>query len=323
MPPPPSIAAAADEVPLVDRAPVLAAAAFPDKVFTGIGLIIASTIFFCAGDIAAKSMTETMSAVQVAWLRYLVFCGLVVSMAFAAHGRAALGTPRPGLQVLRGLAVVISSVFFMFGLGHLQVAEATAINFISPVFITALSIPLLGERVGLHRWAASGVGFIGVMIIVQPGSGAFQTAALYPIGAALVWAIAAIATRVMSTERPETTLAWSAIVGLVFLTPMVMFDWRSLGLWEVSLAILTGVLSTVGHWLLIRGYRHGPASVLAPYSYVQLLFASLFGLVVFGVLPGFATIIGGVVIAASGLYTAHRERVRHRTDAGAATALRT
>ena len=124
------------------------------------------------------------------------------------------------------------------------------------------------------------------MIIVQPGSDAFQTAALYPVGAALVWAIAAIATRVMSRERPETTSAWSAIVGLVFLTPMVAFDWRSLGLWEVALALLTGVLSTVGHWLLIRGYRHGPASVLAPYSYVQLLFASLFGLVVFGVLPG-------------------------------------
>jgi len=321
MPPPPSIAAAVDDIAFVERSPAIAMPS--ERVFAGIGMILLSTIFFCAGDIAAKAMTERLPAVQVAWLRYVVFCGLVVSMVLAARGRAGLSTPRPGLQILRGLAVVISSVFFMFGLNHLQVAEATAINFISPVFITALSIPLLGEKVGIHRWAASAVGFLGVMIIVQPGSGAFQIAALYPIAAALVWAIAAIATRVMSAERPETTLAWSAIVGLLFLTPIVILDWKAMTLWDVGLAILTGVLSTIGHWLVIRAYRDGPASVLAPYSYVQLLFASLFGLVVFGVLPDFATVAGGVVIAASGLYTAHRERVRHRMEAGAAAALRT
>ena len=187
----------------------------------------------------------------------------------------------------------------MIGLQHLQVAETTAINFISPVFITALSIPLLGEKVGARRWAAAGVGFAGVMLIVRPGSDAFQLAALYPIGAALVWAFAAIATRFMSRERPETTLAYSAIVGLAVLTCLVPFQWAAMSLHDLGFAVLTGVASTIGHWLLIRGYRLASASILAPYSYVQLLFASLFGFAAFGV--------------DSGLLDVHRRR-RHRGE---------
>jgi len=191
------------------------------------------------------------------------------------------------------------------------VAEATAINFISPVFITALSIPLLGEKVGVRRWAAAVVGFAGVMLIVRPGTSAFQLAALYPIGAALIWAGAAIATRLMSSERPETTLAWSAVVGFLVLSAVVPFEWHAMTLHDAGFAVLTGIASTIGHWLVIRGYQKASASILAPYSYVQLLFASLFGFAAFGVLPGYWTLVGGAVIAASGLYTAYRERARH------------
>ena len=178
-------------------------------------------------------------------------------------------TPRLRLQIIRALAVAGSAVLFILGLGHLQVAEATAINFISPIFITALSIPLLGEKVGVRRWAAAAVGFLGVMLVVQPGGSAFQLAALLPIGAALGWAMAAIATRLMSSERSEATLAWSAMIGLIALTAFVPFHWRTPTAGELGLAVLMGSFSTMGHWLIILAYRKAAVSTIAPFSYVS------------------------------------------------------
>lgn len=311
MSPPPALSDAAP--PLAALAPARPLALpRPEGALKGIGLIIASTLFFSAGDVAAKLMMADLPAVEVTWLRYVVFLALVVPAALAAHGPEALRTTRPKLQVLRGLAVVLSSLFFMFGLGALPVAETTAINFMSPVFITALSIPLLGEKVGIRRWAAAVVGFAGVIVVVRPGSDAFHYAALFPVGAAMVWAFAAIATRMMNRERPETTLAWSAAIGVAVLTVMVPFHWVTPSPRDLLFAVLTGVGSTLGHWLLVQAYRQAPASVLAPFSYVQLVFASLFGFLVFSEVPGPFTFLGGAIIAASGLYTANRERIRAR-----------
>jgi drug/metabolite transporter (DMT)-like permease len=285
-------------------------------------LALLSTVFFAMGDVAAKVLTDTLPAIEVTWLRYVVFCLAVVPAVFVARGARAMHTPRLRLQIIRALAVAGSSVLFILGLGHLQVAEATAINFISPIFITALSIPLLGERVGIRRWAAAAVGFLGVMLVVQPGGSAFQVAALLPIGAALSWAVAAIATRLMSSERPEATLAWSAVIGLIALTAFVPFHWRTPTAGEIGLAVLMGGFSTMGHWLIILAYRKAAASTIAPFSYVQLLFAGLLGFGVFGTVPGAMTLVGGGVIAASGLYTAHRERIRAREARLAAAGIR-
>ena len=315
MAPPPSLVGTADASSFLDSAPVSApklATVVPDNVLKGIGLVVASTLFFSAGDVVAKIMTASLPALEVTWFRYLVFAVLIVPVAFAANGRRALATGRPGLQISRAVAVVASSVLFILGLQYLQPAEATAINFISPLFITALSIPLLGEKVGLHRGAAAGVGFLGVMLLVRPGSDAFQMAALYPIGTAVVWAAAAIATRMMSAERPETTLAWTALVGFVGLTLAIAFVWRTPNLAEIGLGVLTGLFSTAGHWFVVKAYRLAPASVLAPFSYVQLVFAGVMGFVVFDVVPGPWTFAGGLVIAASGLYTARRESTAAR-----------
>jgi drug/metabolite transporter (DMT)-like permease len=310
MSPPP---VASDPAPAaVLRAPAGLAALPADSTLAGIGLIVASTIFFSAGDITAKMMTETLPPVEVTWIRYAVFLAAMWPAAAAVKGWSALRSARPGLQIVRGLAVVVSSVLFILGLAHLPVAETTAINFMSPAFVTALSIPLLGERVGIRRWLAAAAGFLGVMIIVQPGSDAFQPAALFPLAAATVWAGAAIATRMMSREAPETTLAWSAGVGFVVLSLLVPFSWQTPTATEVGLGILTGLGSTAGHWLLVQAYRRAPASVLAPFSYVQLVFAAAFSFLAFGAVPGPSTFLGGAVIVASGLYTAHRERVRAR-----------
>ena len=307
---PPALAATDVEPSLIDTpsaAPKIVPAV-PDHILNGIGLVIASTLFFSGGDVAAKLMTGSMPALEITWFRYIFFALLVLPLTFLAYGPKVMATKRPGLQIFRGMGVVVSSILFVMGLEYLQPAEATAINFISPLFITALSIPLLGERVGFHRWAATAVGFLGVMLIVRPGSSAFQPAALYPIGTAIAWASAAIATRMMTTERPEATLAWTAVVGVVGLSLGVVFVWHKPTLSEIEFGAISGGLSAIGHWCVIKAYRTAPASVIAPFSYAQLIFAGGMGYLAFGVLPGPSTLIGGIVIAASGLYSAHRER---------------
>ena len=316
MSPPPSVSTAMDSPPLAEKISVIPAtrggAPAKDATLGAIGLAVLATVFFSMGDVIAKVLTGTLPAIEVAWLRYSVFCLVVVPTAFGARGLHAMRTRNLRLQIIRALAGAGSTVLFFLGLRYLPVAEATAILFISPIFITALSIPLLGETVGIRRWAAAVAGFLGVMLVVQPGGSAFQVAALLPICAALGGAVTAITTRQLSSEGPETTLAWTAVVGLVTLTVFVPFNWHMPTTGEIGLAVLMGAFSTVGHWLTILAYRKAAASTIAPFTYIQLVFAGLLGLAVFGTIPGAMTLVGGLIIAASGLYTAHREHVRAR-----------
>nr|WP_246105197.1 DMT family transporter [Rhodoligotrophos appendicifer] len=284
----------------------------------GVLLIVIATVFFTCSDMSAKYLTQDLPAIEIAWIRYVVFCAIVIPLALMKGGRQVLSTRRPGQQIMRGLCMVLSTILFLFGLGHLSVADATAINFVSPVFITALAIPLLGETVGLRRWVAAAIGLVGVLIIVQPGSSAFQLAALFPVAAAATWALAAIATRIMSaTESPQTTLVYSAGTGLVVLTAAVFFEWTTPTWGQLGVGVLVGLFSTIAHWLFILSYRHATASMLAPFSYIQIIWASGLGFLIFGAIPSVGTYIGAAVIAASGLYTAHRERVRGRLEAEA------
>lgn len=284
-----------------------------ERAIVGIGLIILSTVFFSATDVLAKMLAAELPPLQVAWIRYAVFAALVLPIAFAIRGPEAFTTRRPGLQILRGLGMMGSSVLFIAGLRYLPVADATATNFVAPIFITALSVLFLREKVGIRRWTATVVGLIGVLIVMRPGPDILQSAGLFPAGAALVWAGAAIATRLMAgTERPETTLVYSAVVGFVAVSLMVPFDWVIPTREQVEIGILVGIGSTIGHGILVLAYRHASASVLAPFTYTQLIWASGFGFMAFGALPTGWTLVGGAIIAASGLYMAHREHVRAR-----------
>jgi drug/metabolite transporter (DMT)-like permease len=213
------------------------------------------------------------------------------------------------IQVLRGLAIVGSALFFVYGLRVLPMADAAAINFVSPMFITILSVPFLGEKVGPRRWIAVGVGLTGAVIAAQPGTSAFSAAAAFPVLSAATWAIGIILTRRMaSTEGTSTIIAWTAGSGLVLLTvplPLVAVLPTPR---ELALCLLIGVAASLGQAMVVFGYRSAPASLLAPFSYLQLIWSTALGYIVFDGRPGPATILGATIIAASGLYTAHRER---------------
>jgi drug/metabolite transporter (DMT)-like permease len=223
----------------------------------------------------------------------------------------ALQTERRGLHLLRGAALVGSSLFFISGLHYLPIAEASATGFVSPLFVTALSIIFLGEKVGLRRWIATALGLLGVIIILRPGTSAFHPAAFFPLVSALAWACTLIMTRMMSgSERAVTTMTYSSIAGVCILSAMVPFVWVTPSWHDILFGIFIGVASTAGQWIVVLAFRYADASVLAPFSYTQLLWVSILGYLVFGEVPDIWTITGAAFIVASGLYTAHRERVR-------------
>ena len=294
-------------------------------VLPAILLVLCAVVLFSLSDVLAKLLRQSLPAVEIAWLRYIVFVAFGTFLA-GRNRFAGLRPRRPVLQGLRGLGLVGSAVLFISGLGYLPVAEATAINFISPAFITALSIPFLGEVVGFRRWAAVLAGLGGVLIVIGPGGGAvgggvprvcgpgaaaLQAAAAYPLLSALCWAATIIITRRMgATDRTQTTLFWSALTGLAALTVLVPFGFVLPTPGQAGIALALGVCASVGQYLVIIAYRLVPASTLAPFSYAQILSSTGLGYLVFGAVPDRATLIGAAIVIASGLYTAHRERVR-------------
>ena len=285
-----------------------------DSTIQAILLVILTVTMFSCADVTAKYLRESMPAVEIAWIRYALFTALALLLA-GRNGFRGLRPARPGLQLVRGVTLVGSAVLFTLGLGWLPIAEASSISFVSPALITALSIPLLGEKVGFRRWMAVLAGFVGVLIVVQPGSAAFQAAAAFPFLSATAWAFTVVITRMIGTaERPVVTMLWSAVSGFVMLTALLPFSFVPLSWPQLGLSLLHGLFASAGQLLMILAYRSAPASVLAPFSYCQLITSALLGFAVFGTVPGQPMVLGASVIIASGLYMAHRERVRARQE---------
>jgi len=289
-----------------------------DRPLLGVALFLASSLVFSASDTAAKFLTGTLPPIEIAWLRYTVFTALA-STPLLRGGVAAARTRKPGTQVLRGLLVVGSAVFFIASLTSLPLAEAATINFVSPLMVTALSVPLLGERVGIGGWIAVGVGFLGVLIVVQPGAGGFHAGAVAALLSSVCWVLSTIMTRRMAaSERATATLLWTAASGLLVLTLLLPFVWSAPPLPSLGLAVGVGFISSTGQWLTVLAYRYAAASLLAPLAYGQLIWASLFGYLVFGAIPSQSTLVGAMIIAGSGVYAVQAARMQRRRMTAAA-----
>ncbi|HXQ66346.1 MAG TPA: DMT family transporter [Alphaproteobacteria bacterium] len=272
-------------------------------------LLVGAMLLFSLSDASSKILAQSLPVLEIAWLRYLAFV-LLVAPATARQGLWSFYSPRPMLQAWRGLGLLGSGLLFIWALRYLPMADATATGFVSPLFTTALSIPFLGEKVGIRRWAAVVIGLLGVIIIVRPGTSAFNPASAFPILSAASWSLAMVITRRMSgTDSTITMLAYAAVVGFLALSAALPFVWVTPNLEQLALAGFIGLASTGGQWLTVKAYRRADASLLAPLSYLQLVWSTLLGFLVFSAIPDHATILGAAIIVASGIYTAHRERI--------------
>jgi drug/metabolite transporter (DMT)-like permease len=281
-----------------------------ERPLAAIGLVLIAVTVFSSMDAISKVLAADYHPIEITWARYF-FIVLSLVPWVARPRQRLLRTARPGLQVLRGLCIVGSSLFFVYGLVTLPMAQAIAISFISPLLVTGLSITLLGEHVGIRRWLAVAAGFLGVLIVVRPGGAGFDPAVGFPILSALCWATGLITIRSMgASDPPLTTVFYSTAVGLAVMSVILLpvWIWPTPEAW-ILMAVM-GLLGAFGHYLLVLAYMRASPAVLAPFSYFQMLTSSLAGYAVFGAVPDLGTWSGGAVIVGSGLYTLHREHIR-------------
>ena len=277
----------------------------------GIACVLVAWLLFACMDAGSKQLAEDYSIVQILWLRFLSLAVIAAWLVRRQGGTTAFRTHHFWLQGARSLLLVVEIGLFIWTITVLPLANAHAILAVTPLLVTALSVPLLGERVGIRRWSAIGVAFIGMLVILRPGLGVMHPMALVALLCAAMFALYQILTRVVSrADPPLTTLFYTALVGAAGLTVVGPFHWTAPDAAGWALFGLVAGLGASGHFLLIKALQLAPASSLQPYSYTILIWATAVGFVVFGNLPDLATVAGALIIAASGIYTFARERKR-------------
>lgn len=279
----------------------------------GILLMVLTVVFMVTMDTIAKYLTRDYPVPQVVWARY-AFHMLVLLLYLRGRALLVLRTRVLKLQLFRSVVMVLTSGVFVLGLSFVPLASASAILFVGPLLVTALSMPLLGEYVGPRRWAGVCVGFVGALVIIRPGTGVFEVAALLPLAAACGYALYQILTRrvARTDEPPMTSLAYTALLGAVITTLFVPFFWVTPDLEGLVLMTLLGLFGGLSHFTLIKAFEIASAPTLSPFGYTSIVWATLYGYFVFNELPDLPTFLGAGIIIVSGLYVFHRERAAER-----------
>ena len=274
----------------------------------GIGFVILMTIAFTSLDASAKYLTNALPLWVLLWGRY-VFNFFFVALFFLRSAPAdIIHTRNLKLQILRSAMLVAATLTFWLALIFLPLADCVVILFVSPLLVTMLAVPLLGESVDRHRWTAVIVGFIGMMVVMRPGFAIFDWVSILPLITALLYAGVQISTRILGrTDGALTTLLYSGAGGAVISTIGVLFFWVTPSFEQWLVLSWLGFLGALGHYLMIKAYAIAPASLLAPFDYASLIWATILGFVVFGDLPDFWTVLGAFIIMSSGLYLIRRE----------------
>ncbi|MFT6021998.1 MAG: drug/metabolite transporter (DMT)-like permease [Ascidiaceihabitans sp.] len=284
-----------------------------DNTRLGIMVMIASTFVLALQDGVSRHLASEYNVLMIVMLRYWFFATFVITIAMREAGglRKAATTKQPVLQIARGIILAAEVCVGILAFTYLGLVDTLAIFICYPLIVAALSGPVLGETVGWRRWAAIGVGFIGVMIILQPGRGVFELAGVLPLLSAVMFAAYALMTRFASRrDSTATSFFWTGTVGCVFMTaiaiwawePMIPIDWMWMGVLCVTGAI--------GHWLLIKCYELAEASAVQPFAYFHLVFGTIVGVAVFGEVVEINVAIGAAIVVAAGLFTFWRERLQ-------------
>ena len=278
-------------------------------VVTGILLILLAMIIIPIMDGLAKVLTVDYPIAEVVWGRYFFHLLYLLPVVIFRYGPSALLPRHMGLQIIRGGLLLSSTIFFFAAIAEMPLADSLALVFIYPVIVTALSSVLLGEKVGIRRWVAVSVGFLGALVIIRPGFNNIDTGTIYAIAAGAFYAFYVIATRKLSGSAPPlVTLTFTALLGAVIMSAWVPFEWVAPNNFDWALMAVMGACAALGHFLLIKALDHAPASVLAPFGYSEIIMATIIGFVVFGDFPDKITWLGVGVIILSGVYISMRER---------------
>ena len=277
---------------------------------TGIGLISLTYVLFALLDGSAKWLVQSVPVLVVVWLRFLTHTLIASALLFPMRGLALVRTRHLRWHLVRGLMFVAMTGMNFSALQYLQLTVTASIFFMVPILVALLSVPLLGEKLDARRWAAIVAGFVGVLVVVRPGSEAFHPAILLALANAVLYAFFNMMTRKLAAyDPPETIQFLPAVVASVVLAPFALAAWESPAGWfEWFMLCMLGVFGGTGNYLLAMAHRYAPASTLAPFLYQQILYMALFGYLVFGNVPDKETWIGAAIVVASGLYLFSRER---------------
>jgi len=280
------------------------------NILRGMALMCLGVSMFPFLNASAKYLSAEYPMPQIVWARFAGHLVFVLVAFLPRRGWRLLVTHRPGLQIGRSFFLLASTLFFVSAIGSVQLATASAIGFATPILVTALSVPLLGEPVGIRRWTAVCIGFIGVLIIVRPGSDLMNPSVLLLLGAAVSYALYQIVTRRSGAhDSAETGIVYAALVGTVVMSFIVPFVFRAPASPAHALLFsLLGILGGFGHYLVTRAFQLAPAAFISPFGYVELIGTTILGYLIFGNVPDGATWLGAAIIIAAGVYIAIRER---------------
>ncbi|MDG1519766.1 MAG: DMT family transporter [Yoonia sp.] len=277
----------------------------------GIWLMCATALIFAIQDGISRHLAGEYNVLMIVMIRYWFFAAFVITVATRQSGSiwAAAATRQPVIQTLRGLLLATEICVMVLGFVKLGLVESHAIFACYPLLVAALSGPILGEAVGWRRWVAIGIGFIGVLVILRPGIGVFSPFAILPMASAIMFAVYGLLTRFAARkDSAATSFFWTGVVGAVAMTivgiwywePMTRPDW----IWMGALCI-TGAS---GHFLLIKTYEVAEASAVQPFAYLQLVFATMIGIAVFGETLSTPVAIGAVIVVSAGVFALLRAR---------------
>lgn len=275
----------------------------------GIALVTVTTLMFAVLDTSAKWLVQSLPVLQVVWLRFLVHTLLTTAIFTPSMGTRLFVVSHPRLQFLRGVMLGSMTALNFFALQYLQLAETGAVQFSVPILIALMSAWMLGEKLDAKRWAAIGVGFLGVLVIIRPGSHGFHPAIFLSILNALLYAGFNLMTRrLVGSDNPITTQLASAAVATLLLTPFALWQWQSPEGWQTwAILLLAGLSGGLGHTASALAHRYATAAILGPFLYQQIIYMTLGGWLVFGQIPDSSVALGACIVVMSGLYLLWRE----------------
>ena len=276
----------------------------------GVVLMLCAMFLFSAGDTLAKFLTSSFHPVQIIWFRQL---GLLIGVLILLNikGFSILHSQQRGLQMTRGVLAIGSSLLFVFAVRYVPLVDAVAASFVAPFFLTIAGAFVLKETIGIRRWAAVIVGFVGALIVIRPGMGVVHPAVMLVVVAAALYAARQVIGRLLAdTDKTITTIAYTALTASVVISVPLIFYWRwPAGLDQWVMLFSMALVASLGEILIIKALEVAEAAVVAPIHYTLIIWGTMYGFLVFDQLPDQWTLIGALIIVAAGLYTLRRDTV--------------